>query len=97
MSEKLHSLGLFRNGSFKLFAGLGLAFVGLSALKKASDIFSQAKLNNYTQDVYDWARELVIVTGGSGGLGAPLVRKFAKQGATVISIDVALPKEPLRM
>ncbi|KAK8087663.1 short-chain dehydrogenase/reductase [Apiospora hydei] len=78
-----------------LLGGTSLAVLALYALKKASDAFSQAKLNNYTSDAYDWPNEVVVVTGGSGGIGDLLVRKFAGLGATVLSLDIAPPKEPL--
>ncbi|KAK8054892.1 hypothetical protein PG993_000119 [Apiospora rasikravindrae] len=69
--------------------------MGLDALKKASDALSQAKLNNYVNDAYDWPRGIIMVTGGSGGIGAPPVRKFAELEATVVSVDIVPPKEPL--
>jgi hypothetical protein len=71
--------------------------LGLGILRKINKILSQASLNNYTRDSYDWHREIVVVTGGSGGLGDVLVRKLAKQGIKVISLDVMPPKTPLRV
>jgi nucleoside-diphosphate-sugar epimerase len=53
-------------------------------------------MNNFTRDHYDWRRELVVVTGGSGGLGDLLVRKLAKNSIKVISLDIVPPKKPLR-
>lgn len=65
-------------------------------LKKAHNIFAQAALNNFTHSSYDWRREIVVVTGGSGGLGDLLVRKLAKECIKVISIDIVPPATPLR-
>lgn len=97
LAERIQSLGLLRNERLRLVTGVGLALFGISALRRASDRRSQAKLNNCTKDTYDWPHEIVVVTGGSGGLGAPLVEKFAALGATVISLDITPPKAPLRM
>ena len=47
-------------------------------LRKAHGILTQAVVNNFSRDSYDWRREVVVVTGGSGGLGDLLVRKLAK-------------------
>lgn len=37
---------------------------------------------------WDWDREIVVVTGGSGGIGQELVNGFARRGVTVVSLDV---------
>ncbi|KAJ3942107.1 uncharacterized protein N0V96_007598 [Colletotrichum fioriniae] len=103
LSEKL--IELFRNfrtpGILKLVFRRGwprfvLALLfGLAALRKTNSLLSEATLNNFTQDKYDWRRELVVVTGGSGGLGDKLVRKLAKNCIKVISLDVVPPRTPL--
>ena len=73
-------------------AVLGAAVV----LRKAHAILTQAALNNFSRDSYDWRREVVVVTGGSGGLGDLLVRKLAKESIKVISLDIVPPRIPLR-
>jgi all-trans-retinol dehydrogenase (NAD+) len=73
------------------------ALLGLGFLRRINEILSQASLNHYTRDSYDWRREIVVVTGGSGGLGDVLVRKLAKHGIKVINVDIVPPKTPLRM
>ncbi|KAJ0327668.1 hypothetical protein COL5a_005638 [Colletotrichum fioriniae] len=103
LSEKL--IELFRNfrtpGILKLVFRRGwprfvLALLfGLAALRKTNSLLSEATLNNFTQDKYDWRRDLVVVTGGSGGLGDKLVRKLAKNCIKVISLDVVPPRTPL--
>ena len=72
------------------------ALLGLGLLRRINKILSQVSLNNYTRDSYDWPREIVVVTGGSGGLGDTLVRKLAKHGIKVINLDIMPPKTPLR-
>ncbi|KAH8891513.1 NAD(P)-binding protein [Thozetella sp. PMI_491] len=93
--DRLESLGLLRDGAPTLWTKIALGFASLAVLKRLNDAMSQAKLNNYTKDTYDWPRELVVITGGSGGIGAPMVRRFAKQGATVVNIDIIPPSDPL--
>lgn len=36
----------------------------------------------------DWSRQIVVVTGGAGGVGSVLVKKLAQKGAAVVAIDV---------
>lgn len=37
---------------------------------------------------WNWNEEIVVVTGGSGGIGRELVDGFARRGVTVVSLDV---------
>ncbi|KAH9238744.1 hypothetical protein K456DRAFT_1860432 [Colletotrichum gloeosporioides 23] len=69
--------------------------LGWTAVKKASRALGDAALNNYNHDKYDWRRELVLVTGGSGDMGDMLVRKLAKNCVKVVSIDIVPPRTPL--
>ncbi|KAI8269163.1 Dehydrogenase RED2 [Colletotrichum sp. SAR11_239] len=69
--------------------------LGWTAVKKASRALGDAALNNYSHDKYDWRRELVLVTGGSGDMGDMLVRKLAKNCVKVVSIDIVPPRTPL--
>ncbi|KAL0932078.1 uncharacterized protein CTRU02_213031 [Colletotrichum truncatum] len=94
--RNLNLLNLLQLLPRKVWFRVAVAIVlGWTATKKASSLLGAAMLNNFTQDTYDWRRELVLVTGGSGGLGDLLVRKLAKNCVKVISIDVASPPTPL--
>lgn len=51
--------------------------------------------NNYsTARRWDWRKEIVLVTGGSSGIGESVVRKLAKRSIKVIVFDLNHPKEP---
>ncbi|KFZ02928.1 hypothetical protein V502_11379 [Pseudogymnoascus sp. VKM F-4520 (FW-2644)] len=69
--------------------------LAILSLRKANGLLSQAVLNNFISDKYVWSQEVVVVTGGSGGLGDLLVRRLAAKGIKVISLDVMPPKTPL--
>lgn len=85
------------NASRDLVKSTLSVLLGLGVLRRINKILSQASLNNYTRDLYNWRREIVVVTGGSGGLGDVLVRKLAKHNIKVISLDIMPPKKPLRV
>lgn len=70
--------------------------LAILSLRKANGLLSQAVLNNFISDKYLWSQEVVVVTGGSGGLGDLLVRRLAAKGIKVISLDVMPPRTSLR-
>ena len=45
-------------------------------------------MNNYSNDVYDWKKEVVVVTGGSDGIGAIVVKLLAEREVKVAVLDV---------
>lgn len=45
-------------------------------------------LNNGVSDTYDWDREIVVVTGGAGGIGGEIVQRLATKGTKVAVLDV---------
>ncbi|KLO80320.1 a retinal short-chain dehydrogenase/reductase [Fusarium fujikuroi] len=48
-----------------------------------------------TAQPWDWSKEIVLITGGSGGIGSEMVNKFSRRNITVISFDIHPPKSTL--
>jgi all-trans-retinol dehydrogenase (NAD+) len=57
-------------------------------LKKISNFLDQGVYNNWKSDTYDWRKEIVVVTGGSDGIGARIVKLLAERGITVAVLDI---------
>jgi hypothetical protein len=64
----------------------------LSLISKTTDVLGTGAQNNWTNDTYDWKKEIVVVTGGSDGIGAHIVRFLAEKGITVVILDIQEPK-----
>jgi nucleoside-diphosphate-sugar epimerase len=45
-------------------------------------------LDNWKSDKYDWDKEIVLITGGAGGIGGHVVRLLAERGIKVVVLDV---------
>ncbi|KAF2201204.1 NAD(P)-binding protein [Delitschia confertaspora ATCC 74209] len=63
-----------------------LLYLGLA--KRVTEFLGDAVFNNWTNDVYDWKKEVVVVTGGSDGIGAIVVKLLAERGIKVVVLDV---------
>ncbi|ORY00591.1 hypothetical protein BCR34DRAFT_575527 [Clohesyomyces aquaticus] len=63
-----------------------LLYLGLAA--KASSYLDSGVTNNWTSDTYDWKKEIVVVTGGSDGIGKIIAHLFAEMGVKVAVMDV---------
>lgn len=49
-------------------------------------------MNNFVRDkTWDWRKEIVIVTGGSSGIGLEMVNRFAQLRIKTIILDVVPP------
>lgn len=65
-------------------------------LLRLNSRFSKQSLNNFESDgTWDWNKEIILITGGSSGIGAEMVRGFSKLGIRVIIWDVAAPPPDL--
>lgn len=45
-------------------------------------------MNNWSKDQYDWKKEIVLITGGAGGIGGGVVKCLAERGIKVVVLDV---------
>ena len=53
-----------------------------------SGYFDRQVLDNWTTDTYDWDKEIVLITGGAGGIGGQVVKLLAERGTRVVVLDV---------
>lgn len=63
---------------------LGLLWVAY----QVNRYLSGQALNNGVQAAFDWQKEIVLVTGGSDGIGAATVQTLAGRGTSVIVLDI---------
>ncbi|KAK7700067.1 hypothetical protein SLS57_012235 [Botryosphaeria dothidea] len=71
--------------SFGCLFGIGLVY-------RLSSWLSQWSLNNFVRDkTWDWSKEIVLITGGSSGIGAEIVSRFAHLKIKTIVLDVVAP------
>lgn len=85
---------VFRVLTSSNFATTVGAFFALGLLRKTSNWLGRLTLNNFVHDAeWNWSREVVIVTGGSSGIGALMVQQFAAKNVNVIMLDMTAPKD----
>lgn len=61
-------------------------------MNRVKDFLDKGAANNWQNDVYDWSKEIVLVTGGSDGIGAKIVELLAERGIKVVILDLQKPK-----
>jgi len=71
----------------KAFSRLKTLLV-FGVLRWISNYFSHGVLNNWVDDKYDWSREIVVITGGAGGIGGQVVQLLAERGIKVVVLDI---------
>ena len=65
-------------------------------LHRMNSHLSMRSLNNFESDKsWDWTKEIILVTGGSNGIGANMVRRFSKLGIQVVIWDMVAPSPDL--
>lgn len=58
---------------------------------------TRRKVNNYlTDSSWDWTKEVVVVTGGSSGIGKEIVLKLANKRIKIIIVDLNAPNYQIR-
>jgi hypothetical protein len=60
----------------------------VAATRAVSSWFSKKVRNNWVDDKYVWNQEIVVVTGGAGGIGGGVVRAFDELGVKVVVLDI---------
>ncbi|OJJ30752.1 hypothetical protein ASPWEDRAFT_43685 [Aspergillus wentii DTO 134E9] len=56
---------------------------------------SRRAVNNGVSDKYDWSREVIVLTGGSNGIGKQIADRFGARGIKVAILDIQPPTEQL--
>ncbi|KAJ5167009.1 uncharacterized protein N7482_005790 [Penicillium canariense] len=71
----------------------GVPFLwGVGILYQTNKWLSRCYLNALTgNSAWDWKKEIVILTGGSSGIGAAVASRLAKNGTKVIILDIQPP------
>lgn len=66
-----------------------LFLAAASILLWVNDYLSAKSRNNWTtDDSWDWKNEIVVVTGGSGGIGGSVVQRLVANGIRVVVVDI---------
>ncbi|KAI8650590.1 hypothetical protein NCS57_01393200 [Fusarium keratoplasticum] len=61
-----------------------------------NSLLNRLVLNTRTgAHLWDWKKEIVLITGGSGGMGSHMVKQFAQKNVQVVSFDIQPPKQAL--
>lgn len=70
----------------------------LGFLSKANNLLSWGALNNWKRDSYNWTQEVIVVTGGCGGIGEKIVRDLVERakGAKIVVLDLLEWKDDKR-
>lgn len=68
----------------KLAYWLGLPYLAY----RFNRYLSYRALNNGVTDTFDWQKEIILITGGSNGIGAAAAQKLASRGTRVVVLDI---------
>lgn len=69
---------------WKLAYWLGLPYIAY----RFNSYLSYRALNNGITDTFEWQKEIILITGGSNGIGAAAAQQLASKGTRVIVLDV---------
>ncbi|KAL2687947.1 hypothetical protein Neosp_005517 [[Neocosmospora] mangrovei] len=65
-----------------------LVVSGLGFVYAVNKYLTQRALNHGTKASFDWNKEIILVTGGSGGIGGATVQQLASRGTKIVVVDV---------
>lgn len=72
-----------------------LLYIGTARV--VNRFLSRGAQNNWKSSKYDWIREVVVVTGGSDGIGKHISLLLADKGCKIASLDIQPPTFEPRM
>jgi all-trans-retinol dehydrogenase (NAD+) len=71
--------------------------LGLSILRGVNGKLSQWSANNWKKDAkFVKSQELILISGGTSGIGKLMAEEFARRGVKVVILDLNPPKAALR-
>lgn len=71
------------------------ALASIAVISRLSAWLDRRTINNGVSDHYDWNREIVVLTGGSGGIGQRIAQLLGSRGIKVAILDITPPTNPL--
>ena len=69
--------------------------VFLAVLRRLNAWINRRALNNGVSDHYNWNNEVVVLTGGSNGIGRQIAELLGNRGIKVAILDIQAPKDNL--
>ncbi|KAF7553685.1 hypothetical protein G7Z17_g3427 [Cylindrodendrum hubeiense] len=79
---------LLKDASHQSWLRAGLCLSGAFMAYSVNQTLNKNALNHGEKAVFDWSKEVVLVTGGSGGIGGETVQRLAAGGTTVVVLDL---------
>lgn len=73
------------------------ALAGFALLRYTNRTLSRWSVNSWLSDSWQGDKELVLVTGGTGGIGRQVMEDLSAAGARVVIVDIKEPEFKLRM
>lgn len=70
-------------------------FASLAVLGRLGAWLDRRTINNGYRDQYNWDREIVVLTGGSNGIGRQVARLLGDRGIKVAILDISPPTDTL--
>ncbi|KAM6522983.1 hypothetical protein FALCPG4_012590 [Fusarium falciforme] len=90
---------LARCSTFLNLPGVSTAskiLLGIGATHTLNSILNTRALGNSGAALkWDWTREIILITGGSSGMGKMMAERFAAKGIKVVIIDIQPPQGKL--